>query len=202
METATLTLAVPHSGSRTSEQRQKLFESLMEATHRQAYSLAFRLTGNAVEAEDLVQEAFVRAYRFFHRYDESLPFSSWLYRILTNLYIDGVRRRGKLKTSSLDQVGPEGASTWEIADPDMGPEATVLESSFDGPIQLGLLAMNPEFRVAILMADVDGMAYEEIAETMQTSVGTVRSRIHRGRKQLREYLLRYFPEQYAEEANS
>jgi len=202
METATLTLSVPHSGSRTSEQSQKLFESLMEATHRQAYSLAFRLTGNAVEAEDLVQEAFVRAYRFFHRYDESLPFSSWLYRILTNLYIDGVRRRGRLKTSSLDQAGPEGGSTWEIPDPESGPEATVLEGSFDGPIQLGLLAMNPEFRIAILLADVDGMAYEEIAEAMQTSVGTVRSRIHRGRKQLREYLLRYFPEQYAEEANS
>jgi RNA polymerase sigma-70 factor (ECF subfamily) len=160
----------------------------MRETQRQAFSLAFRLTGNASEAEDLVQETFLRAYRFFHKYDAGLPFSSWLYRIMTNAHIDSVRRRGRLRLTSLDQMGPEGAGTWDVPDLESSPDRSMMHDALDEPVQNALVAMTPEFRTAVLLADVEGMAYEEIAVVMNTSVGTVRSRIHRGRKQLRRHL--------------
>ncbi len=176
--------------------RAALFDDLVKQTHRQAYSLAFRLTGNSSEAEDLVQESLVRAYRFFHRYDESLPFSSWLYRIMANAHIDMVRRRGRLRTTSIEGSGADGSSTWDLPDPEASPDRLMLESALDEPVQTALMAMTPEFRTAVLLADVEGMAYEEVAEIMKTSVGTVRSRIHRGRKQLRSHLLKNAPETY------
>ncbi len=178
--------------------RRPLFEGLMRDSYRQAYSLAMRLSGNSGEAEDLVQETYVRAFRFFHRYDDALPFTSWLFRIMTNVHIDTVRRKGKLRVVSMDQAGVDGATTWELADNEASPEAQVLENTLEEPLQLGLLSMTPEFRIAVLLADVQGMAYEEIAEVMQTSIGTVRSRIHRGRKQLRDYLERVCPGRFAE----
>lgn len=172
------------------------FESLMRSTQRQAYSLAYRLTGNTSEAEDLVQETFLRAFRFFHKYDAGLPFTSWLYRIMTNAHIDSVRRKGRLRLTSLDQMGPEGAGTWDVPDYDSSPDRSMLHDALDEPVQSGLASMTAEFRTAVLLADVEGLAYEEIAEVMKTSVGTVRSRIHRGRKQLRRFLIKACPQTY------
>jgi RNA polymerase sigma-70 factor, ECF subfamily len=172
------------------------FEALVRISHKQAYTLAYRLTGNSAEAEDLVQESYLRAFRFFHRYDRGLPFTSWLYRIMTNAHIDGLRRRSRLKTTSLEQAGADGGTTWEIADHDAAPDRKMMMEALDEPVQKALLAMTPEFRTAVLLADVEGLAYEEIAEIMETSVGTVRSRIHRGRRQLRTYLVKNGPKAY------
>lgn len=177
-------------------QQRETFEDLMRQSHKQAYSLAYRLAGNAAEAEDLVQESYLRAYRFFHRYDASLPFSSWLYRIMTNAHIDGVRRRGRLRTTSLEQGGTDGQTTWDVPDEAASPDRALLLNSLDDTVQKALGSMTAEFRTAVLLADVEGMAYEEIAEIMKTSVGTVRSRIHRGRKQLRKHLLKHAPNVY------
>lgn len=176
--------------------RSALFEQLIRDTHKQAYSLAYRLTGNSAEAEDLVQESFLRAFRFFHRYDEGLPFTSWLYRIMSNAHIDMVRRRGKLRTTSLDGTGTDGSATWDMPDHDAAPDRIMMENALEEPVQRALLSMTPEFRTAVLLADVEGMAYEEVADIMGTSVGTVRSRIHRGRKQIRTHLLKHAPETY------
>lgn len=178
-----------------------LFEDLMRKSHRQAYSLAYRLTGNSAEAEDLVQESFVRAFRFFGKYDPSMPFSSWLYRIMTNAHIDSVRRKGKLRTMSLEQGGADGGTTWELPDHDSAPDRLMLQESLDEPVQKALNSMTPEFRMAVLLADVEGMAYEEIADVMRTSVGTVRSRIHRGRKQIRKHLMKNSPQAYRSFSN-
>lgn len=178
------------------EDRRELFEKLMRDSARQAYSLAYRLTGNTVEAEDLVQETFVRAFRFFHRYDESLPFMNWLCRIMSNAHIDTVRRKGKLKTSSLEQPGLNGAATIDIADCDSSPDREMMFDSMSEPLQVCLDDMTPAFRQAVLLADVEGMAYEEIADIMNTSVGTVRSRIHRGRRQLKQFLMKRFPSSF------
>jgi len=178
------------------ERREVMFEGLMRKTHRQAYSFAVKLTGNASEAEDLVQETYVRAFRFFHRYDDTLPFTNWLYRIMSNAHIDGVRRRQRIKTTSLEQPTEQGTSTLDIADTARSAEATMVDNSMGAHVEDALSTMTPEFRTAVLLADVEGMAYEEIAEVMHTSVGTVRSRIHRGRKQLRKHLVRNAPEVY------
>ena len=174
----------------------RVFEELIRKTHKQAYSLAFRLTGNAAEAEDLVQESLIRAFRFFNKYDRSLPFTSWLYRIMTNAHIDSVRRKGRLKVTSIEQAGAEGSTTWELPDHEAAPDRVMMERSLDEPVQNALVSMTAEFRTAVLLADVEGMAYEEIADIMKTSVGTVRSRIHRGRKQLRRHLLKHSPNVY------
>ena len=174
------------------------FERCMRDSHRQVYGLAMRLTGQVSDAEDLVQEAYIRAFRFFHRYDPTLPFTSWMYRILTNVHIDQNRRKGRIRTSSLDHAGADGETAWEVADETSSPERTIMEGQLDDALQYGLMAMSPEFRMAVVLADVEGMAYEEIAEVMQTSIGTVRSRIHRGRRQLRRYLEREYPDRYSE----
>lgn len=179
------------------EERQALFERLMRESTRQAYAMAYRLAGSQSEAEDLLQETYVRAFRFFHRYDEGMPFTGWLYRIMTNIHIDTMRRRNRLKTVSMEQSGPEGSSTWDLPDLNASADENVMESVLEEPIQLGLRSMNPEFRTAVVLADVEGMSYEDIAAIMNTSVGTVRSRIHRGRRLLRSYLVASDPERFA-----
>jgi RNA polymerase sigma-70 factor (ECF subfamily) len=173
------------------------FEWLARQTHQQAFGFAFRLTGNAAEAEDLLQESFLRAFRFFGRYDHSMPFTSWLYRIMSNTHIDLLRRKGRLQTLSLEQPNADGSlATWDVADDEATAEQKLIDATLDAPLQAGLMNMTPEFRQAVVLADVEGMAYEEIAEVMGTSIGTVRSRIHRGRKQLRRYLLKAAPATY------
>ncbi len=174
--------------------RQELFERLMSDSYRPAFNMAFRLTGNRSEAEDLLQESFVRAFRFFHRYDETLPFNSWLYRIMTNIHIDQVRRKSRIKTVSIDTATNDGVTAWDLPDEQATADSGVLNSQLAEPFQLGLTAMNSEFRTAVVLADIEGFSYEEIAEIMDTSVGTVRSRIHRGRKQLRLHLERTAPD--------
>lgn len=173
------------------------FEKYVSQSHRKVYSLAMRLTGNAIDAEDLVQEAFLRAYRFFDRYDPNQNFISWMYRIVTNVHIDLLRRKGRIRTVSVDSPNESG-TTWEFSDADAAPDKILLENQMDEDVQLGLMSMTQEFRTAVVLADVEGMAYDEIADVMNSSIGTVRSRIHRGRKQLRDYLIKRSPDRFKE----
>lgn len=168
------------------------FEQLVARTKRQAYNLAYRMTGNRDDAEDLTQEAYVRAYRSFDRYNRQLPFENWFLRILSNLFIDGLRRRPKHPPLSLDQpmTGNEGKDDYllEIPDDKGDPEHLVLEDVLDERLQKALDSLPKEFRTAVLLCDAEGLSYEEIARVMGTSIGTVRSRIHRGRVALRKKL--------------
>ncbi len=173
------------------------FDALVNRYYHQAYNTAYRLTGNHADAEDLLQEAFLRAYRFFDRYDRSMPFINWFNRILTNLYIDEYRRRGRVRTVSLDETfeGEDGEETpaFDLPDTSPSPMELALQKELEDAIHEGLLQLPPEFRVAVVLADIEGHSYEEIAEMMNTSVGTVRSRIHRGRKQLRNLVMKRHP---------
>lgn len=168
------------------------FDNYVSRFHRQAYSIAYRLAGNHTDAEDITQEAFLRAYRFFDRYNRSMPFENWLYRIISNVFIDELRKRPKIQSHSLDQPigGSHGESEikLEIPDEHANPQVRLLESSLEEPLQLALNALPAEFRRTVLFADVEGLSYDEIAETMGCSLGTVRSRLHRGRKILRNRL--------------
>ncbi len=166
------------------------FDTLVNRCHRQAYNVAFRLTGNHADAEDLTQESFLRAFRFFGRYDRSLPFENWLYRIMSRVFIDELRKRPRLKTQSLDQplnlgFGGDSEILLEIPDIESNPEQLLLNDALEEYLQNALNALPEEFRIAVIFADIEGLSYEEIAETMNCSIGTVRSRLHRGRKLLR-----------------
>lgn len=169
------------------------FERLVARTKRQAYNMAYRMTGNREAAEDLTQEAYLRAYRSFDKYNRSMPFENWLFRILSNLFVDSLRRRPKQAPLSLDRAlgGAEGDDeySFEIADHESDPEQIVLKDVMDERLQEGIASLPKHFRTAVLLCDVEGMSYEEIARAMNTSVGTVRSRIHRGRMQLRKHML-------------
>jgi len=175
-----------------SEDRQA-FDELVERYHKQAYNIAYRMTGNHADAEDLTQEAFIRAFRFFAQYKRELPFDSWLYKIMSNAFVDTLRRRPKAQIRSLDApvATEDGEAFLDIADPSDGPEDLVLSREMDSRIQSALGSMPEDFRLAVIYADIEGLSYEEIADAMSCSIGTVRSRLHRGRKLLRDRLKAY-----------
>lgn len=157
----------------------------------QLYSAALRMTRNPADAEDIVQETYVRAFSSFHQFKPGTNLRAWLYRILTNTYINTYRKsKRQPQISDADQV-----EDWQIARaashtsdglPSAGLEA--LERIPDAEITEALASLKPDFRDAVLLADVEGFSYKEIAEIMDTPIGTVMSRLNRGRKQLRALL--------------
>jgi RNA polymerase sigma-70 factor (ECF subfamily) len=171
----------------------KEFDALVHRYHKQAYNIAYRMAGNHADAEDLVQEAFIRAFRFFGQYRRELPFDSWLYKIMSNVFIDKLRRKPKAKIRSLDQpvVTSEGEAQFDVADTAIGPEETVLSREMDSRIQAALDTLPDVFRLTVIYADIEGLSYEEIADATGTNIGTVRSRLHRGRRLLRNKLKSY-----------
>lgn len=142
------------------------------------YRLAYRLSGNQHDAEDLTQETFMRVFRSLKNYQPG-TFEGWLHRITTNLFLDMVRHRTKIRMEAL----PEDYE--RVPGTDMTPEQAYNVANLDPALQEALDALSPDFRVAVVLCDVVGMSYEEIAETLGVKMGTVRSRIHRGRSQLR-----------------
>lgn len=169
------------------------FDALVQRYHKQAYNIAYRMAGNHADAEDLTQEAFIRAFRFFGQYRRELPFDSWLYKIMSNVFIDRLRRKPKAWVRSLDQplVTSDGEAQFDVADTSAGPEEHVLNHEMDSNIQAALDTLPDAFRLTVIYADIEGLSYEEIAEATNTNIGTVRSRLHRGRRLLRNRLMKY-----------
>jgi RNA polymerase sigma-70 factor (ECF subfamily) len=150
------------------------------------YRLAYRLTGNAHDAEDLTQETFVRVFRSLADFTPG-TFEGWLHRITTNLFLDLVRRRQRIRFDALPD------DTERLAGTAASPEQVYTDTHLDPQIQAALAALPPEFRVAVVLCDIEGLSYEEIAATLGIKLGTVRSRIHRGRMQLRAALPQLAP---------
>ncbi len=157
---------------------------------RSMYSAAYGLTRNAADAEDLLQEAFLLAYRGFHQFQQGSNVKAWLYRILMNTFINRYRKNQREpKTVSESEV-----EDWylydKIAESGLEPsaETSVLESIPDEEVQAALLSLPEQFRTAVLLADVEGFNYKEIAEITGVPIGTVMSRLHRGRKALEKQL--------------
>lgn len=181
-------MAAPVADAQEAAGRRAEFDRLVERYHKQAYSIAYRMTGNHADAEDLTQEAFVRAFRFFGNYRRDWPFDNWLYKIMSNLFVDDLRRRPKAHMQSLDQpldLSGGGEVYLEIPDAASNPERLVMTHELDEHIQRALNALPPDFRMTVILADIQGLSYEEISTAMKCSLGTVRSRLHRGRKLLR-----------------
>ena len=147
------------------------------------YRLAYRLSGNPHDAEDLTQETFIRVFRSLASYKPG-TFEGWLHRITTNLFLDMVRRRSRLRMEGLPDDTDRLPGGWP------SPEQVYSDTHLDPDLQAALDELAPEFRAAVVLCDVEGLSYEEIGATLGVKLGTVRSRIHRGRQALRAALER------------
>ncbi|WP_097677593.1 RNA polymerase sigma factor SigE [Lawsonella clevelandensis] len=145
------------------------------------YRLAYRLSGNVQDAEDLTQETFIRVFRSLDRYRPG-TFEGWLHRITTNLFLDQVRHRSVVRMEAL----PE--DTERVGSNSAGPAALMDDKLLHPDLQRALDTLSPDYRVAVVLCDIEGLRYEEIADLLGVKIGTVRSRIHRGRAQLRAQL--------------
>jgi len=154
------------------------------------YSAAYRLTRNAADAEDLIQETFLRAFRSFHQFEPGTNLKAWLYRILTNTFINSYRKKQREPQTVSDDEVEDWYLYSKMAEEGMEPsaEAAVLESLPDEDVQEALSSLPEQFRMAVLLADVEGFSYKEIAEIMGVPIGAVMSRLHRGRKALEKGL--------------
>lgn len=158
------------------------WEEIVSTHSARVYRLAYRLTGNQHDAEDLTQEVFVRVFRSLSTYTPG-TFEGWLHRITTNLFLDMVRRRQRIR---FDALADDAAERLPSREP--SPAQHFHDTHFDADVQQALDTLAPEFRAAVVLCDIEGLSYEEIAATLGVKLGTVRSRIHRGRSHLRAAL--------------
>jgi RNA polymerase sigma-70 factor (ECF subfamily) len=174
-----------------SEDEVDLFARLLAAHQDKLYRVAYRMAGHHEDAQDLLQDALLEAYRSFKKFQRGSYFDKWLYRIMTNTFIDRQRHRkrvGPIESLDAPLPGSEEGAGRDIPDFADEPSRRILQDKFDEPVQKALDALPPEFRMVLILSDVEEFSYEEISEMMDTPIGTVRSRLHRARSMMRQRL--------------
>lgn len=175
------------------EGRERAYRELLERYERPVFSLVFRMVRDRNTAEDLAQEAFVRAFQAIGSYNPSYKFSSWLFKIANNLTIDHLRKR-KLDTVSIhgsphaDSAEAEERTRITLESPGEDPQAFTENRELGSQIEEAIAQLRPEYRTAVLLRHVEGYGYEEVAEIMDVPLGTAKTYIHRGRLQLKDLL--------------
>lgn len=178
---------------RMSAEDEARFQEHVRASYRKVQNLAYRLSGNRADAEDLTQEAFFRAYRGFQAFEGDRPFENWIFRIVTRLFLDLNRsRKRRVQTVSYDAPlwvdGSDDTVQFETADSKPGPDAHMLQGVVSEDLEASLERLSEDQRMLVWLADVEGVPYRDLAEMMEAPVGTIRSRLHRAHKQLRNAL--------------
>jgi RNA polymerase sigma-70 factor (ECF subfamily) len=179
--------------------RKAAFEQDVVPFMGQLYPAALRMTKNPSDAEDLVQETIAKAYAAFYQFRPGTNLRAWLHRILANTFINGYRKRRRepMQASGSDFQEDWQASADRTTAPVRSAEAEALDRLADSDILRALRDLPEDFRMAVYLADIEGYPYREVAEMMGTPIGTVMSRLHRGRSKLREKLAKYAPQQAA-----
>ena len=174
----------------TEEEKRNEFEVLAIQHMNSFYNTALRMTGNEAEAEDLVQDACLRAFRFFDKFEKGTNFKAWLFKIIRNIYINKYRK--EIKTPQMMDVSDAEAIGF-LSETDT-PEILIFDDLLDDDITKALDSLPDDFRLTLIMSDLEGFSYKEIADILDCPIGTVMSRLHRGRKLLRKNLYEYAKE--------
>lgn len=184
----TRAMSAPHEPASPANQEQQAFlEEAMTKYGKAVYNYAYRLTGNDADARDLVQDAFIRVFRAWRSFQPGTSFIAWIYRIVTNLHRDELRRTKGRYTDELpeDNAGQRSAGKSPLV---INPIEDAIEAQLDATLELALEALSPEQRQVVILADIEERTYQEVADIMNCSIGTVRSRLHRSRAFLRRLL--------------
>jgi RNA polymerase sigma-70 factor, ECF subfamily len=177
-----------------SEEAKKKFEEIAFEHMNSLYSTALRMTRNTMEAEDLVQDTYLRAYRFFDKFEEGTNFKAWVFKILTNTFINKYRKKvrtpqsvqlEKVEFGLADEEDKQEPAEWS------GYEEERYQELFDDDVKAALSQLTEEFRIVIILADIEGFSYKEIADMIDRPIGTVMSRLFRGRRILQRILDKY-----------
>jgi RNA polymerase sigma-70 factor (ECF subfamily) len=162
------------------------WDAIVRTHSARVYRLAYRLTGNQHDAEDLTQDVFIRVFKSLQTYTPG-AFEGWLHRITTNLFLDDIRRTTRLQTVAVHRHGDE------LASHEPSPDQVLADRQLDTDVQTALSALPADFRITVVLCDIEGLGHEQIAEILGIRLGTVRSRLHRGRAQLRAILAERAP---------
>jgi RNA polymerase sigma factor (sigma-70 family) len=162
------------------------WDEIVRLHSARVYRLAYRLTGDRYDAEDLTQDVFIRVFASLDRYTPG-SFEGWLHRITTNLFLDKARRKSRIRFDGF------GDRAERLVGQLPSPEDVLSDGSFDSDVEAALGSLPKEFRAAVVLCDIEGMSYDEIADLLGVKLGTVRSRIHRGRRMLRRALAHRAP---------
>lgn len=174
------------------------FEELIMGHEIRIYNIAYRMFHSEEDAKDLSQEIFIKVFENIHKFKGNSSFSTWLYRIATNTCIDELRRRKGKQTYSMDEEveTEEGSMNREYADIKPNPEEVIINKEVANQIQFALNHLSEDHKTAIILRDLQGLGYDEISQVLECSLGTVKSRISRARRQLKELLIKQEPFEY------